>query len=85
MLFHSVDSHCDRLYFCIKEKQLKKVKAKQRRLQAILGGEDAQRVEDELLAECDDEEGELLLSYKIFFFNLTEITFYYFTNSTKKH
>ncbi|XP_071336853.1 DNA excision repair protein ERCC-6 isoform X2 [Trachinotus anak] len=39
-----------------KEKQLKKVKAKQKRLQAILGGEDTQRVEAELLAEDDDEE-----------------------------
>ncbi|KAM9809351.1 DNA excision repair protein ERCC-6 isoform X2 [Syngnathus typhle] len=34
-----------------KEKQLKKVRAKQKRLQAILGGEIAQRFEDELLAE----------------------------------
>ncbi|XP_029305529.1 DNA excision repair protein ERCC-6 isoform X2 [Cottoperca gobio] len=39
-----------------KEKQLKKVKAKQKRLQAILGGEDAERVEAELLAEDDDKE-----------------------------
>ncbi|KAF1375776.1 hypothetical protein PFLUV_G00223690 [Perca fluviatilis] len=39
-----------------KEKQLKKVKAKQKRLQAILGGEDTQRVEAELLAEDDEEE-----------------------------
>uniref|UniRef100_A0A3Q1HJS9 DNA excision repair protein ERCC-6 n=1 Tax=Acanthochromis polyacanthus TaxID=80966 RepID=A0A3Q1HJS9_9TELE len=39
-----------------KEKQLKKVRAKQKRLQAILGGEDAQRVEAELLAEDDGEE-----------------------------
>ncbi|XP_028278800.1 DNA excision repair protein ERCC-6 [Parambassis ranga] len=39
-----------------KEKQLKKVKAKQRRLQAILGGEESQRVEAELLAEDDEEE-----------------------------
>lgn len=38
------------------EKQLKKVRAKQKRLQAILGGEDIQRVEAELLAEDDDEE-----------------------------
>ncbi|XP_037322126.2 DNA excision repair protein ERCC-6 [Pungitius pungitius] len=41
-----------------KEKQLKKVKAKQKRLQAILGGEDTKRVESELLAEDDDEEEE---------------------------
>lgn len=41
----------------IQEKQLKKVRAKQKRLQAILGGEDAQRVEAELLAECDEDEG----------------------------
>ncbi|XP_051272722.1 DNA excision repair protein ERCC-6 [Dicentrarchus labrax] len=39
-----------------KEKQLKKVRAKQKRLQAILGGEDTQRVEAELLAEDDEEE-----------------------------
>ncbi|XP_020498616.2 DNA excision repair protein ERCC-6 [Labrus bergylta] len=39
-----------------KEKQLKKVRAKQKRLQAILGGEDAQRVEAELLAEDEEEE-----------------------------
>ncbi|XP_037638840.1 DNA excision repair protein ERCC-6 isoform X2 [Sebastes umbrosus] len=39
-----------------KEKQLKKVKAKQKRLQAILGGEDVERVEAELLAEDDEEE-----------------------------
>ncbi|KAM8852201.1 DNA excision repair protein ERCC-6 isoform 1-T1 [Synchiropus picturatus] len=41
-----------------KEKQLKKVKAKQRRLQAILGGESAQRLEAELLAEEDGEDAE---------------------------
>ncbi|TNN71831.1 DNA excision repair protein ERCC-6 [Liparis tanakae] len=39
-----------------KEKQLKKVKAKQKRLQAILGGEDTQRVEAELLPEDNEEE-----------------------------
>ncbi|XP_041803178.1 DNA excision repair protein ERCC-6 isoform X2 [Chelmon rostratus] len=39
-----------------KEKQLKKVRAKQKRLQAILGGEDTQRVEAELLAEDDGDE-----------------------------
>lgn len=39
-----------------KEKQLKKVRAKQKRLQAILGGEATQRVEAELLAEDDGEE-----------------------------
>nr|XP_015799739.2 DNA excision repair protein ERCC-6 [Nothobranchius furzeri]XP_015799740.2 DNA excision repair protein ERCC-6 [Nothobranchius furzeri]XP_054606048.1 DNA excision repair protein ERCC-6 [Nothobranchius furzeri] len=39
-----------------KEKQLKKVRAKQKRLQAILGGEDVQRVEAELFAEDDGEE-----------------------------
>uniref|UniRef100_A0A672FHS0 DNA excision repair protein ERCC-6 n=1 Tax=Salarias fasciatus TaxID=181472 RepID=A0A672FHS0_SALFA len=39
-----------------KEKQLKKVRAKQKRLQAILGGEDVQRVEAELMAEDDEEE-----------------------------
>ncbi|CAJ1067572.1 DNA excision repair protein ERCC-6 [Xyrichtys novacula] len=41
-----------------KEKQLKKIRAKQKRLQAILGGEDTQRVEAELLADEDDEEEE---------------------------
>ncbi|XP_074531581.1 DNA excision repair protein ERCC-6 [Halichoeres trimaculatus] len=39
-----------------KEKQLKKVRAKQKRLQAILGGEDTKRVEAELQAEDDEEE-----------------------------
>nr|XP_046258191.1 DNA excision repair protein ERCC-6 isoform X2 [Scatophagus argus] len=39
-----------------KEKQLKKVRAKQKRLQAILGGEDIQRVEAEFLAEENGEE-----------------------------
>ncbi|KAM9345390.1 DNA excision repair protein ERCC-6 [Symphorus nematophorus] len=39
-----------------KEKQLKKVRAKQKRLQAILGGEDTQRVEADFLAEDDGEE-----------------------------
>lgn len=39
-----------------KEKQLKKIRAKQKRLQAILGGEDTQRVEVEFLAEDDGEE-----------------------------
>ncbi|KAJ3610808.1 hypothetical protein NHX12_022899, partial [Muraenolepis orangiensis] len=39
-----------------KEKQLKKIRAKQKRLQAVLGGEDALRVEAELLAD-DDEPG----------------------------
>ncbi|KAM9847677.1 DNA excision repair protein ERCC-6 [Aulostomus maculatus] len=41
-----------------KEKQLKKVRAKQKRLQAILGGEATQRVEAELLEEEDGETGE---------------------------
>lgn len=45
----------------IQEKQLKKVRAKQKRLQAILGGEDTLRVEAELLAEGDEEEGEGLI------------------------
>ncbi|CAG09381.1 unnamed protein product, partial [Tetraodon nigroviridis] len=39
-----------------KEKQLKKVRAKQKRLQAILGGEDIQRVEAELLADDDGDD-----------------------------
>ncbi|KAM9726838.1 DNA excision repair protein ERCC-6 isoform 1-T2 [Menidia menidia] len=41
-----------------KEKQLKKVRAKQKRLQAILGGEDTLRVEAEHLAEDGEEEEE---------------------------
>uniref|UniRef100_A0A8C8KBK0 DNA excision repair protein ERCC-6 n=1 Tax=Oncorhynchus tshawytscha TaxID=74940 RepID=A0A8C8KBK0_ONCTS len=36
-----------------KEKQLKKIRAKQRRLQAILGGEDTLKIEAELLLEDD--------------------------------
>lgn len=47
----------------IQEKQLKKVRAKQKRLQAILGGEDTQRVEFEFLAEDDGEEGNVLFFY----------------------
>lgn len=39
-----------------KEKQLKKIRAKQKRLQAILGGDDSQRVEAEFLADDDEEE-----------------------------
>lgn len=44
--------------FHFQEKQLKKVRAKQKRLQAILGGEDIQRVEAELLADDDGDDGE---------------------------
>ncbi|XP_030628398.1 DNA excision repair protein ERCC-6 [Chanos chanos] len=40
-----------------KEKQLKKIRAKQKRLQAILGGEDAQKLEEELSVEDDEEPG----------------------------
>ncbi|XP_036403368.1 DNA excision repair protein ERCC-6 [Megalops cyprinoides] len=40
-----------------KEKQLKKIRAKQRRLQAILGGEDAEKMEAELLEDDDEEPG----------------------------
>ncbi|XP_066535839.1 DNA excision repair protein ERCC-6 [Hoplias malabaricus] len=40
-----------------KEKQLKKIRAKQRRLQAILGGEDILKLETELLTEDDEEPG----------------------------
>lgn len=47
----------------IQEKQLKKVRAKQKRLQAILGGEDIQRVEAELLAEDDDDGEEVTACY----------------------
>ncbi|MCJ8730577.1 hypothetical protein PDJAM_G00186140 [Pangasius djambal] len=40
-----------------KEKQLKKIRAKQRRLQAVLSGEDIQKLEAELLTEDDTEAG----------------------------
>ncbi|KAI1894296.1 hypothetical protein AGOR_G00114360 [Albula goreensis] len=40
-----------------KEKQLKKIKAKQKRLQAILGGDDVQKLEAELLDDVDEESG----------------------------
>lgn len=50
--------------FRIQEKQLKKVRAKQKRLQAILGGEDIQRVEAELLAEDDVDDGEEVTHFK---------------------
>ncbi|XP_031434408.1 DNA excision repair protein ERCC-6 [Clupea harengus] len=39
-----------------KEKQLKKIRAKQKRLQAVLGGEDAQRLED-VLSDVEEEPG----------------------------
>ncbi|XP_064172714.1 DNA excision repair protein ERCC-6 isoform X3 [Anguilla rostrata] len=39
-----------------KEKQLKKIRAKQKRLQAILGGEDVQKLEAELLDDGDEAE-----------------------------
>ncbi|KAG5266366.1 hypothetical protein AALO_G00230210 [Alosa alosa] len=39
-----------------KEKQLKKIRAKQKRLQAVLGGEDAQRLEDQM-SEAEEEPG----------------------------
>ncbi|KAK7930806.1 hypothetical protein WMY93_007201 [Mugilogobius chulae] len=39
-----------------KEKQLKKIRAKQKRLQAILGGDDSLKLELELLAEDETEE-----------------------------
>lgn len=47
----------------IQEKQLKKVRAKQKRLQAILGGEDIQRVEAEILAESDIDDGEEVVNF----------------------
>lgn len=56
--------------FLIQEKQLKKVRAKQKRLQAILGGEDTQRVEAELLAEDDGEEGEVYFILTCVFFSV---------------
>ncbi|XP_039629746.1 DNA excision repair protein ERCC-6 [Polypterus senegalus] len=40
-----------------KEKQIKKLKAKQRRIQAIIGGEDIQKIEAELNDEDDEEPG----------------------------
>ncbi|KAJ8361388.1 hypothetical protein SKAU_G00179130 [Synaphobranchus kaupii] len=39
-----------------KEKQLKKIRAKQKRLQAVLGGEDSQRLELQLLDDADEAE-----------------------------
>lgn len=62
-MLNNIDSGCgdDASTIFTQEKQLKKVRAKQKRLQAILGGEDTQRVEAELLAEDDGEEGELSL------------------------
>ncbi|KAJ8248531.1 hypothetical protein GJAV_G00243010 [Gymnothorax javanicus] len=39
-----------------KEKQLKKIRAKQKRLQAVIGGEDAQKLEAELLEDGDEAE-----------------------------
>lgn len=56
---HYIHINCDaENTFLIQENQLKKVRAKQKRLQAILGGDVAQRVEAELLAEDDEETGE---------------------------
>lgn len=49
--------------FLIQEKQLKKVRAKQKRLQAILGGEDIQRVEAEILAESDIDDGGEVMNF----------------------
>lgn len=49
--------------FLIQEKQLKKVRAKQKRLQAILGGEDIQRVEAEILAESDIDDGGQVMNF----------------------
>nr|XP_055027087.1 LOW QUALITY PROTEIN: DNA excision repair protein ERCC-6 [Misgurnus anguillicaudatus] len=40
-----------------KEKQLKKIRAKQKRLQAFLDGEDIQKLEEKLLIEDDEEPG----------------------------
>uniref|UniRef100_A0A673JHB5 DNA excision repair protein ERCC-6 n=1 Tax=Sinocyclocheilus rhinocerous TaxID=307959 RepID=A0A673JHB5_9TELE len=40
-----------------KEKQLKKIRAKQKRLQAVLDGEDVQKLETEFLIEDDEEPG----------------------------
>ncbi|KAG5831700.1 hypothetical protein ANANG_G00306520 [Anguilla anguilla] len=40
-----------------KEKQLKKIRAKQKRLQAILGGEDVEKLEAELLDDGDEGDG----------------------------
>lgn len=54
----------------IQEKQLKKVRAKQKRLQAILGGEITQRFEDELLAEGAEGTGKLTTTNEL---NSTEV------------
>uniref|UniRef100_A0A671QQ30 DNA excision repair protein ERCC-6 n=1 Tax=Sinocyclocheilus anshuiensis TaxID=1608454 RepID=A0A671QQ30_9TELE len=43
-----------------KEKQLKKIRAKQKRLQAVLDGEDIQKLEAELLIEDDEGSGTIL-------------------------
>lgn len=51
--------------FLLQEKQLKKVRAKQKRLQAILGGEDIQRVEAEILAEADIDDGEEVMNFTL--------------------
>lgn len=40
--------------YLLQEKQLKKIRAKQKRLQAVLDGEDIQKLEAELLIEDDE-------------------------------
>lgn len=47
------------LLYRLQEKQLKKIRAKQRRLQAVLSGEDIQKLEAELLTEDDTGEDEI--------------------------
>lgn len=41
-------------YYVLQEKQLKKIRAKQKRLQALLDGENIQKLEAELLIEDDE-------------------------------
>lgn len=47
-------------YYVLQEKQLKKIRAKQKRLQAFLDGENIQKLEAELLIEDDEGRFEAL-------------------------
>lgn len=49
-LQHNTSEAC----YLLQEKQLKKIRAKQKRLQAVLDGEDIQKLEAELLIEDDE-------------------------------
>ena len=59
------------------EKQLKKVRAKQKRLQAILGGEDIQRVEAELLADNDVDDGKEVINVTYTFIHSFNLCFHF--------